>query len=77
MSAVSLETVAATLGRLLKNSGRDVQLRDRASGDIRSVSIGLATAPDGLLPVFLAAGDAVWREATGAGIGLRIEQDER
>lgn len=77
MSAVSLETVAATLGRLLQNSGRDVQLRDRASGDIRSVSIGLATAPDGLLPVFLAAGDAVWREATGAGIGLRIEPDER
>ena len=29
------------------------------------------------VPVFLAAGDAVWREATGAGIGLRIEQDER
>lgn len=77
MTAVSLESFASTLGRVLQGSGRDVQLRDRASGQIRSVSVDLATAPDGLLPVFLAAGDAVWREATGAGIGLRIEPDER
>ena len=77
MTAVSLEAVASTLGRVLQGSGRDVQLRDRASGQIRSVSVDLAMAPDGLLPVFLAAGDAVWREATGSGIGLRIEPDER
>jgi hypothetical protein len=77
VTAGSLEAVASTLGRVLQGSGRDVQLRDRASGQIRSVSVDLATAPDGLLPVFLASGDAVWREATGAGIGLRIEPDER
>ena len=77
MTTVSLEAVASTLGRVLQGSGRDVQLLDRASGQIRSVSVDLATAPDGLLPVFLSAGDAVWREATGAGIGLRIEPNDR
>lgn len=77
MTPVSLPAISATLGRVLEGSGRDVQLRDRASGEVRSASVDLATAPDGLLPVFLAAGEAVWKDATGAGFGLRIEPDDR
>ena len=36
----------------------------------------LAAAPDGLLPVFLVAGEAIWRSAIGEGFGLKIERDE-
>jgi hypothetical protein len=35
-----------------------------------------AAAPDGLLPVFLVAGEAIWRTAMGEGFGLKIERDE-
>lgn len=66
---------AAALRRLLERDGRPLVLTDRATGAPHRVSLDLAVAPDGLLPVFLAAGEAVWKSATGHGFGLRIVED--
>jgi len=71
----SLPQVSRILAGLLAGSGRVVSLRDKAAGHDIIVSPDLAAAPEGVLPMFLAAGEAVWRDATGRGFGLRIEAD--
>ncbi len=70
-----LELVSRTLETLIEQSGRQVVLLDRPAGVTRPVSAELASAPVGLLPVFLVAADAVWRDATGKGLGVRLVRD--
>jgi hypothetical protein len=66
MSArVDLGLVSGTLQRLLEQSGRRTL----------SYAPDSAAAPSGLLPAFLSAGDAVWREATGKSFGVEIAAD--
>ncbi len=71
----SLEQVGRVLEVLIERSGRQVTTLDRATGVIEPVSAGLASAPFGLLPVFLVAGDTVWRDATGNGLGVELRAD--
>jgi len=70
-----LELVSRTLETLIERSGRQVLLLDQPAGVTRPVSAELASAPVGLLPVFLVAADAVWRDATGKGLGVRLARD--
>ncbi len=70
-----LELVSRTLETLIERSGRQVLLLDRPAGVTRPVSAELASAPVGLLPVFLVAADTVWRDATGRGLGIRLVRD--
>ena len=72
MSAVNLETVSRTLKALLVREGRSIVYRDRATGQDLVVSPPSAASPAGLLPAFVVAGEAVWREATGKGFSLDI-----
>jgi len=39
------------------------------------VTVPSAASPSGLLPAFVVAGEAVWREATGNGFSLDIVRD--
>lgn len=64
----------ALLTILLMHSGPALLLRD-PSGRTAPVRPETAGAPDGLLPVFAVAADAVWREATGNGFGLDLRPD--
>lgn len=75
MSAVSVETVSRTMEAFLAREGRSIVYRDRASGRDLVVSPPSAASPSGLLPAFVAAGEAVWREATGNGFSLDIVRD--
>lgn len=70
-----LELVSRTLETLIEQSGRQVVLLDRPAGMTRPVSAELASAPIGLLPVFLVAADTVWRDATGKELGIRLVRD--
>ena len=70
-----LEQVGRVLEVLIERSGRQVTTLDRATGVIEPISAGLASAPFGLLPVFLVAGDTVWRDATGSGLGVELRAD--
>ncbi len=75
MSAVSVESVSRTLEALLAREGRSIVYRDRATGQDLVVSPPSAASPTGLLPAFVVAGEAIWREATGNGFSLDIVRD--
>ncbi len=75
MSGVDLALVSRTLQRLLERSGRSICYDCRASRRTLSYAADSAVAPTGLLPAFLSAGDAVWREATGKSFGIEIAAD--
>jgi hypothetical protein len=75
VTAVSVESVSRTMEALLAREGRAIVYRDRASGQDLIVSPTSAACPSGLLPAFVVAGEAVWREATGNGFSLDIMRD--
>ena len=75
MSAVSVESVSRTMEVLLVHGGRSVVYRDGTTGQDLNVSPPSAASPSGLLPAFVVAGEAVWREATGSGFSLDIVRD--
>ena len=64
-------TLQAHLGR----TGLALAFHDRATGRTHALHRVAAGQPDGLLPVFVVAGEAVWREATGKGLALDIRPD--
>lgn len=71
----------ALLGRTLQahldRNGLPLAFHDRATGHIHALHHSAAGQPDGLLPVFVVAGEAVWREATGKGLALDIRPDAK
>jgi len=72
---IDLGRISAVLETLLRDSGKPVCITDLTSGEIRPVTLELAAAPHGLLPLFLAAGDTVWREATGRRLNITQVDD--
>ena len=72
MSAASVDSVSRTMEAFLTQDGRSIVYRDGATGHDLVVSPPCAAAPSGLLPAFVVAGEAVWREATGNGFSLDI-----
>ena len=72
--SLDIARTGAFLVILLMQSGPALLLRD-LSGRTAPVRPETAGAPDGLLPVFAVAADAVWREATGNGFGLDLRPD--
>ena len=72
MTTISVESVSRTLEALLTRDTRSVVYRDGATGQDLVVSPLSAASPAGLLPAFVVAGEAVWREATGNGFCLDI-----
>lgn len=71
---IALNKLAAVLQVLLEDS-KPVFIRDLTSGVEQPVSPELAASPTGLMPLFLAAGDTVWREATGRRLGIEQADD--
>lgn len=72
---LDLDQISRTLQRLLERGGRPVRLLDEASGRLHAVPPSLAAAPAGLLPSFLAAGEVIWRAATGRSLGVEQLRD--
>ena len=64
-----------TLQAHLAQSFVALAYHDRATGRTHDLHLRAAGEPDGLLPVFVVAGEAVWREATGKGLALDIRPD--
>jgi hypothetical protein len=75
MSEVSVEMVSRTMEALLTHEGRPIVYHDIATGADLPVSVKNAASARGLLPALVVAGEAVWREATGAGFALDIVRD--
>ena len=77
MTSVSVDSVSRTMEALLIRDGRAITFHDRGADVDRSVTAATAAAANGLLPVFVVAGEAIWREATGRGFELDIVRDPR
>jgi hypothetical protein len=73
--SVDIEAVSRVMEALLARDGRSIVYLDRATGEELAVSVPSASDPAGLLPAFLVAGEAVWREAAGNGFALDIVRD--
>jgi len=73
--AVDLPAVGRAVRAWFEDAGTALVLRDRATGEVLPMPAKLAGDPSALLPVFLVAGEAVWREAAGKGFGLRVRRD--
>ena len=74
---VDLALVSRALQQVLEQSGRSIFYDCRASLQTITYAADSAAAPTGLLPAFLTAGDAVWREATGKSLGVEIVTDPK
>jgi hypothetical protein len=72
---IDLGRVSAVLETLLRDSGKPVCITDLTTGEVQPVSPELAASPAGLLPLFLAAGDTVWRDTTGRRLGIKQVDD--
>ena len=72
---VDLAVVGRTMEALIRQDGKLLVLRDGATGQHLTLSPEAAGSPDALLPVFLTAGEAVWRQATGKGFALDLAPD--
>jgi hypothetical protein len=72
---IEIATVSHLLQRVLEQSGRAILYDCRASNRTLVYAPDSAASPSGLLPAFLSAGDAVWREATGKSLGVEIATD--
>jgi hypothetical protein len=70
-----LPAIAAVLRRVLQASGRSILVFDQPSQQNLPVSLDIAVSERGLLPVFLASGQAVWQDATGHGLGVELQRD--
>ena len=75
VSALDLDRVERTMQALLSRDPLVVTYHDRSTGDVLSVSPEAAASRTGLLPAFLAAGQVVWRDLTGAGFDLDVVRD--
>ena len=71
----NLAAVGRATRALLAQDGTQVLLRDPISNTALACPLDSVAAPEGLLPVFLVVGEAVWREASGRGFALDITRD--
>ena len=67
--------VSRVVRALLTEAGRDILVEDGPRRDLVAVPFDAAAAEDGLLPIFLVAGEAIWREVTGRGFELTFRRD--
>jgi hypothetical protein len=75
LEPVNLDAVETALEALIRRDGKPVILDDKVTGKQLNIPPDSAAARDGLLPVFLVAGEAVWREVTGKGFGIELRPD--
>jgi hypothetical protein len=75
VNGLDLDQMERTMLVLLTRDPRPVTYHDRSTGEVVQVSPEAASSRSGLLPAFLAAGQVVWRDITGAGFDLDIVRD--
>jgi hypothetical protein len=71
---LDVEAVGALLVRLIERENIPVTIEERGGPSVVILPVTVG-ARDGLLPVLLVVGEAVWREASGQRFGLEIERD--
>jgi hypothetical protein len=67
--------VSRVVRALLIEAARDILVEDGPRWDLVSIPFDAAAAEDGLLPMFLVAGEAIWHDVTGRGFDLTLKRD--
>ena len=75
MTGLDVAYVAEVVLHLLRECGREIVLEDRAHRETVVVPVDAAACADGLLPVFLTAGEAIALDAFGERFGVKLERD--
>jgi hypothetical protein len=80
MEAAALKTldvafVSEVVRALLIEANREILVEDGPRQDLVPIPFDAAAAQDGLLPVFLVAGQAIWRDVSGRGFELKLTRD--
>jgi len=75
LKTLDVAYVSEVVRALLIEAGRDILVEDGQRQDLVAIPFDAAAAEDGLLPVFLVAGEAIWRDVTGRGFELALERD--
>jgi hypothetical protein len=80
MEAAALKTldvafVSEVVRALLIEANREILVEDSPRQDLVPIPFDAAAAQDGLLPVVLVAGQAIWRDVSGRGFELKLTRD--
>jgi hypothetical protein len=75
LKTLDVAYVSQVVRALFDEEGHDVFIEDAPRQDLVPIPFDAAAAEDGLLPVFLVAGEAIWRDVTGRGFDLALEHD--
>ena len=75
MAVSRIEAAGRFLTNLIETEQLAIVLVD-PDGSQHPVPPDTAAQPDGFLPVFLAAAEAVWEDATSAGFGVLVREDK-
>jgi hypothetical protein len=67
--------VSRVVRALLIEADREILVEDGPRRDLVKIPFDAAAAEDGLLPVFLVAGEAIWRDVSGRGFELTLKRD--
>ena len=75
LKTLDVAYVSQVVRALLNEAGRQILVEDGPRQDLVPIPFDAAAAEDGLLPVFLVAGEAIWRDVTGRGFELKLKRD--
>ncbi len=75
LKTLDVAYVSQVVRALLNEAGRQILIEDGPRQDLVPIPFDAASAEDGLLPVFLVAGEAIWRDVTGRGFELKLKRD--
>jgi hypothetical protein len=74
LKTLDVSYVSQVVRALLNEAGRQILVEDGSRQDLVPIPFDAAATEDGLLPVFLVAGEAIWRDVTGRG-ELKLKRD--
>ena len=74
LKTLDVAYVLQVVRALLDETGRELFIEDTPRQDLVPIPFDAAAAEDGLLPVFLVTGEAIWRDVTGRGFDLKLER---
>jgi hypothetical protein len=75
LKTLDVAYVSQVVRALLDEAGRELFIEDTPRQDLVPIPFEAAVAEDGLLPAFLVAGEAIWRDVTGRNFDLKLERD--
>jgi len=75
LKTLDVAFVSQVVRALLIEADREILVEDGPRQDLVPIPFDAAAAEDGLLPVFLVAAEAIWRDVTGRGFELKLTRD--